>query len=264
MIKTFLSISLLICTFSLRAQISQVIVKDIAYRPTSADEYINSICLLDIAYYPTSDNLPVIIWFHEGDLTNGDKMIPTTLKNKGFVICSVRYRPLSSDAMLYDCIDDAAAAVSWAHDNIYKWGGNPSKISVVGNMDGAYLALMIGFDDKWLKKYNKNASIIKLIASYCGNLINKNKFLENSCESVQISIDEFSPLFHVHENHPTVILVCSDREINNDGIFEENDYLRRMLSLNGNNVELIEIKGVGQDSIEFPANQILIEYLNKQ
>ena len=30
--------------------------------------------------------------------------------------------------MLYDCIDDAAAAVSWAHDNIYKWGGNPSKL----------------------------------------------------------------------------------------------------------------------------------------
>jgi dipeptidyl aminopeptidase/acylaminoacyl peptidase len=264
MLKFFLSISLLICTFSLQAQISQVLVKDIAYRPTSTDENINSICLLDIAYYPTSDNLPVIIWFHEGDLTNGSNIIPTTLINKGFVICSVGYRLLSNDTMLSDCIDDAAAAVSWVHDNINKWGGNPSKICVAGITGGAYLALMIAFDNKWLKKFDKNTSIIKLIASYCGNTISKNKFLENSSGSVQISIDEYSPLFHVHENSPTVLLVCSDKKIDNNGIFEENDYLRRMLSLNGNNnIKLIEIEGVEQDNIEFPANQLLIDYLNK-
>ena len=98
----------------------------------NADEYSRSRCKLDV-YYPTdAKNLPVVVWFHGGGLTGGEKFIPNELKDKGVVVVGVNYRLLPK-ATLQECIDDAAAAVAWAFKNISKYGGSPSKIYVSGH-----------------------------------------------------------------------------------------------------------------------------------
>lgn len=45
-------------------------------------------CALDISYNAANENVPVIIWFHGGGLTKGNKSIPGGLKGKQCVVAA--------------------------------------------------------------------------------------------------------------------------------------------------------------------------------
>ena len=64
-------------------------------------------------YYPEQiKDFPVIVWFHGGGLSSGNKFVPEELKESGLGVVSVNYRLLPKGT-LADCIDDAAAATAW-------------------------------------------------------------------------------------------------------------------------------------------------------
>ena len=75
---------------------------------------------------------PVVVWFHGGGLSGGEKFIPNELKNCDMVVVAVNYRLLPK-ASLQDCIEDAAASVAWTFGQIGKYGGDPRKIYVSGH-----------------------------------------------------------------------------------------------------------------------------------
>ena len=73
------------------------------------DAYAQERCKLDV-YYPTElKDCPVVVWFHGGGLTGGNKFVPAELQNSGLVVVAVNYR-LMPRATIDQCIDDAAAA----------------------------------------------------------------------------------------------------------------------------------------------------------
>lgn len=118
-------------------------VKDLSYYDAAAPDithYQQERCKFDVDYPENGRNLPVVIWFHGGGLTGGNKAIPSGLKEKKLVVIAVNYR-LSPQVKTSVCIEDAAAAVAWAFKHASEYGGNPDKIFISGHSAGGYLAL---------------------------------------------------------------------------------------------------------------------------
>ena len=228
----------------------------------NTDEYSRSRCKLDV-YYPTdAKNLPVVVWFHGGGLTGGEKFIPNELKDKGVVVVGVNYRLLPK-ATLQECIDDAAAAVAWAFKNISKYGGSPSKIYVSGHSAGGYLTSMIGLDKQYLLKYGIDADSIKALIPFSGQSITP--FAQRQIKGMspkQPLVDEMAPLFHVRPDAPPVVLITGDRNRELYGRYEETAYLWRMLKEVGHKaVYLYELDGYDHGSMASPAFPILLDHL---
>jgi acetyl esterase/lipase len=228
-----------------------------------SDSYINERCVLDIYYPKNSKGFATIVWFHGGGLTGGSKEIPEALKNKGFAIIGVNYR-LSPKVKAAKCIEDAAAAIAWAFNNITAYGGDTSQIFVSGHSAGAYLALMNGLDKKWLQKEgieaNKIAGLIPL-SSQCITHFEIRR--ENGIPEKQPTIDAFAPLYHVRADAPPLLLITGDRELEMLGRYEENAYMERMMKLVGHKeTKLYELDGYGHGMTE-PGFPLLVNEVNR-
>ena len=264
-------IALLICLFiigiSSFAQKTEYETKNnVQYYNTAtnkSDSYINERCVLDIYYPKNTKGFATIVWFHGGGLTGGSKEIPEALKNKGFAIIGVNYR-LSPKVKAAKCIEDAAAAITWAFNNIANYGGDSAQIFVAGHSAGAYLTLMNGLDKKWLHKEgidaNKIAGLIPL-SSQCITHFEIRK--ENGIPEKQPTIDAFAPLFHVRADAPPILLITGDRELEMLGRYEENAYMERMMKLVGHKqTQLFELDGYGHGMTE-PAFPLLVNEVNR-
>lgn len=228
-----------------------------------SDAYINERCVLDIYYPKNSKGFATIVWFHGGGLTGGNKEIPEALKNKGFAIIGVNYR-LSPKVKAEKAIDDAAAAVSWAFNNIASYGGDSSQIFVSGHSAGGYLGMMIALDKKYLQKEGIDANKIAGLIPFSGQCITHFEIRrENGIPEKQPTIDTFAPLYHVRADAPPLLLITGDRELEMLGRYEENAYMARMMKLAGHTqTKLYELDGYNHGMTE-PAFPLLVNEVNR-
>lgn len=225
---------------------------------SSIDPYALQRCKLDI-YHPTdTTELPVIVWFHGGGLTGGEKFIPEELKQSGYVVVAPNYR-LMPMVEIDSCINDAAEAVAWTFNNISNYGGDPNKIFVAGHSAGGYLTSMIGFDKKWLRNFNIEADSIKGLFPYSGQAITHFALRQSKgISELQPTIDEYAPMFHIRKDAPPYIIITGDRNIELFGRYEENAYLWRLLKLIAHpEVYIYEIDGHDHGEMVRPAHHIL-------
>jgi arylformamidase len=89
---------------------------------------------------------PVVMWVHGGGYRTGDKANGMRDKirlfnDAGWILVSVNYRltVLGQDASAQfpDHYDDVAAAIAWVHDHIDSYGGDPTRIALLGHSAGA-------------------------------------------------------------------------------------------------------------------------------
>ena len=261
--KSFLLISVFICTFINAQEVTYKTIENLVYG-ASQDVYAKERCKLDIYYPEKLKDCPTVIWFHGGGLTSGSKSIPSKLKKCGMVVVAVNYR-LFPRVTISECLDDAAAAVAWTFKEVERYGGNKRKIFISGHSAGGYLTAMIGLDKKWLKKYDINADSIAGLIPFSGQAISHFSYRKmNGIDNLQPTIDEFAPLFHVRKDAPPLILITGDRELELFGRYEENAYLWRMMRLVGHNeTYLYEIGGHGHGAMGDPAFYILHQYVKK-
>ncbi len=241
-------------------------VKDIPYYDAAKPDittYQQERCKLDVDYPENGRDLPVIVWFHGGGLTGGNKSIPTELKNKGFVVIAVNYR-LSPQVKCPAYIEDAAAAIAWTFKHASEYGGNPDKIFITGHSAGGYLVMMIGLEKKWLAKYEIDANKLAGIIPFSGQAITHLTIRkERGISDKQPVVDEFAPLFHVRADTPPILLITGDREKEMLGRYDENAYLQRMLKINGNTKStLYELQGYGHGMVS-PGMPLLVEFIKK-
>ena len=230
---------------------------------SSPDEYAQLRCKLDVYSSPEFKDKPVVVWFHGGGLTGGEKFIPEELKNDSLVVVAVNYR-LLPNATIDECIDDAAAAVAWTFNNISGYGGSPEKIFVAGHSAGGYLASMIGLDKKWLKKYGIDSDSIRGLIPYSGQVLTHYAVRElNGIPPLQPVIDEYAPLFHVRKDAPPYVIISGDREEELFGRYEENAYMGRLMKLVGHPyVYLYELDGYDHGAMVAPAHHILKKHID--
>ena len=150
-----------VALFSAHCYAAESIERDIPYTQSS-DEYAAQRCKLDVKYEKGQTEKRVLVWFHGGGITSGNKHFPQNI-SKDFVIVAANYR-LSPKANAKNAIEDAADAVAWTFKNIEKFGGDPKKIFISGHSAGAYLCGMVAFNPRYLKERGiKNTDIAGII-----------------------------------------------------------------------------------------------------
>lgn len=172
-------------TYSLskKSQSKMKILKDIAYSDASQSQK------LDI-YLPKSTNKPpLLIWIHGGGFMFLDKTVVRfdegakfleKLISSGIAVASVDYR-LASEAKFPAAAQDVKNAVRFLRANASKFGFDASKIGVLGESNGAYLANMIGatgdqnsvFDSK-NTELSSISSKVSFVVDISGNVDFKN------------------------------------------------------------------------------------------
>ncbi len=98
-------------------------------------------------------NLPVVIFFYGGSFQSGRRkdyrFIGQALTARGFVAVIPDYR-VYPEGKFPDFIEDGAAAVSWARTYINRFGGDPSRLFLMGHSAGAYIAAMLALKPSYL------------------------------------------------------------------------------------------------------------------
>ena len=236
-------------------------VFDIPYT-NKTDAYAKERLKLDIHYDEEGKNLPVIVWFHGGGLTQGEKEIPKKLKDKGFVVVGVNYR-LLPNVSIDKTLDDAAESLAWVTKNIGKYGGDSKKIVVSGHSAGGYITLMLALDRKWLARYGVDANDMAGYVPFSGQAISHFSYRKMlGIDNLQPTIDEYAPLFWVRKDCPPMELIVGDRELELFGRYEENAYLWRMMKLIGNTTtNIYELDGHDHGGMVDPGFNILERFV---
>ena len=238
-------------------------VNDIRYT-RKMDAYAQERLMLDIYYPEGLKDCPVVVWFHGGGLEAGNKEIPQQLKEKGLVVVGVNYRLLPK-VTVSETLDDSAEAVAWVFRHISEYGGDPGKIVVSGHSAGGYIAMMLCLNKAWLKAYDTDADNVMMYVPFSGQAVTHyNVRKMKGLSPLQVTIDEYAPIYWVRKDCPPLVLICGDRELELFGRYDENQYLARMMKLVGHEqTYLYEIDGHGHGPMVGPSFHILETHLNR-
>ncbi len=236
---------------------------DIPYS-SKTDDYSKERLKLDIHHHAEGNKMPVIVWFHGGGLTGGNKSVPAELMDRGYVVVAPNYR-LIPNVGVEECIDDAAESVAWTFKNIDKYGGDPTKIFVAGHSAGGFLTSMIGLEKKWLDSYGIDADSIAALVPYSGQVITH--FADRKSKGIgELTpyVDSHAPLFHIRKDCPPYIIITGDAEQELFGRYEENLYMWRMMKLAGHpDVKIYKLDGYNHGDMAAPAHHILLNEINR-
>jgi acetyl esterase/lipase len=115
--------------------------------------------------------LPVIVFIYGGSWDSGSKddyaFAGAALAARGFVTVVPDYR-LVPDVRFPHFIEDCAAAVRWVADHVVEYGGDPSRVVLVGHSAGAYNAMMLGLDAHYLRDAGVEASRVRGVVGISG------------------------------------------------------------------------------------------------
>jgi len=115
--------------------------------------------------------LPVIVFCYGGSWASGEKndyqFLGQALASRGFMVAIPNYR-LVPGVVFPAFVDDCALAVKWVSENIAAHGGDPSRIVLVGHSAGAYNAIMVALDQRYLRAVGVDAHAIRGFAGMAG------------------------------------------------------------------------------------------------
>ncbi len=214
---------------------------NISYGPDAAQ-------LLDL-HLPQADRFPVLVYLHGGSLSGGDKWggiesMIEYLTAHGVAVVSANYR-MYPTAKYPDFVQDAAAAVAWAHRHIGEYG-TAEGFYVGGSSAGGYLTMMLCFDRSWLAPHGiRPCDITGYIHDAGQPTCHFNVLHERGLDDRRVIIDESAPLYHIEadRDYPPMLIIVSDRDLTNR-------YEQTMLLVStlrhfgyGDRVELLTMQG---------------------
>lgn len=100
-----------------------------------------------------SGQAPVVVFFYGGGWDSGRRQdyafVGRALARRGYVTVIPDYR-LYPEARWPAFLQDGAQAVAWARAHASSYGGDPGRLVLMGHSAGAYNAMMLGLDGRWL------------------------------------------------------------------------------------------------------------------
>ena len=119
---------------------------------------------LDV-YAPDSGGChPILVFIHGGGWIGGDKRFvdekPRAFVRAGYVFASVNYR-LSPKVSHPAHVQDVAQAIRKIRDLAPRYGGDPSRIYLVGHSAGAHLAALVATDGRYLEAQGLSLAAIR-------------------------------------------------------------------------------------------------------
>lgn len=108
---------------------------------------------LDVYAPRNAEARPVVVYFYGGGWTSGEKRyqswVAAALARRGYVAVVPDYR-VYPQAVWPAFLQDNAAAIRWVRDNIARYGGDPAQIVLMGHSAGAFNAVTLAVDRRWL------------------------------------------------------------------------------------------------------------------
>jgi acetyl esterase/lipase len=132
---------------------SLTITRDIQYGPGPRGR-------LDV-YAPKArkPDRPVVVFFYGGGWETGEKdqyaWAGAALARQGYVVVVPDYR-VYPQVRWPAFLEDSARAVRWARDHAADYGGDPTRLVLMGHSAGAYNAAMLALDHRWLGAVGMN------------------------------------------------------------------------------------------------------------
>lgn len=171
--------------------------------------------VLDV-YLPDCEEFPVFVFLHGGGLekvTRKKFQFYSDLAQKGIGVVSGEYRKYP-DAKYPDFINDGAAVVAWAKENMGKYG-KVTSFYVGGSSAGAYITQMLCFNEEYLKNVGmSNADIDGYYHDAGQPTVHFKVLRERGIDKRAVVIDESAPLYYVREtSYPPMEFVVSDNDI---------------------------------------------------
>jgi acetyl esterase/lipase len=225
------------------------IKQDIFYKSGNhLSEYERSRCALDLYLPEGVSDFPVIVWFHGGGLTAGDKAqgtqagIARSLAARGIAVASVNYR-LSPQVSFPAYVEDAAASVTWVLDHIEDYGGDSGKVFVSGHSAGGYLAAMVGVDAQYLAANGHRLDDLAGLIPISGQMVTHTAIRdERRLPTERPIVDAAAPVFHVSADVPPFLAIAGSED--NPARPEENAYfIAAMRSVGHSDASYHEFEG---------------------
>jgi acetyl esterase/lipase len=170
---------------------------------------------LDI-YRPlaASGPAPVVVFLYGGSWRDGSRaeyrFVGEALASRGVVAVVADYR-LYPQVRYPQFLRDAAGAVGWTLREIGRYGGDPTRVYVMGHSAGAYNAAMVALDARWLSGVGASPA---MLAGWIG-LAGPYDFLPITGADIQPVFDfpdtpaDSQPIAHVSAQSPPTLLLAA-------------------------------------------------------
>ena len=265
-------------SFATLASAAEIEVRpDIAYQ--SGDQlsaYEKEWCKLDLYLPEKREGCASLIWLYGGALKNGSKdkastqAVARSLAEGGIAVAVVNYR-LSPKVTYPAYIEDAAAAFAWVHAHAGDYGGSVDRVFISGHSAGAYLASMVGLDEKYLAPHGLKLTNVAGIIPVAGQMMTHFTVREERGLDVdRIIADDAAPITHLQKVTPPMLLILGDKDW--PARLEENAYFAAAaLKVSKNpGVTLLEIPnrthgGIGDNiaHADDPARKAILDFIAK-
>ena len=194
---------------------------------------------------------PVLLFFYGGAWSSGDRSqylaFGQSFASKGIVTVVADYR-LYPQVKYPAFAQDAALALAWVHAHVREHGGDPARIFVSGHSAGAYNAVMLASEPKFIEAAGGRLDWIRGVIGIAGPY----DFLPLTDPDY---IDMFHgannqdamPVNHVDGKRPPMLLATGS----DDGTVlpRNSDRMAAKLKAHGNSAEVIKYPGVGHVGI---------------
>ncbi|MCA9260287.1 MAG: alpha/beta hydrolase fold domain-containing protein [Planctomycetales bacterium] len=200
------------------------------YKRTDAQSLLLDVCApstLDAD--DSAQRRPVVVVVHGGGWGSGDRktMIEPALevlRTCGYVYVSMDYRLVPPNTW-HDCYADVTDAIGWTKSHIVEFGGDPSRMAILGYSAGGQLAFMAGLRESDLVQFKAMVGLAPAtdlledlgrrggITPHMKAVMGHN--VDSPLESFLLKMYSASPINHVHPDMPPVLLIhgTEDRSV---------------------------------------------------
>jgi acetyl esterase/lipase len=190
---------------------------------------------------------PVVVFFYGGSWQNGDRgnylFVAQALTSRGYAAVLPDYR-IYPETAFPGFVNDAAAAARWTRDHAHEFGGDPSRLFVMGHSAGAHLAALIATDPRYLASQSMSKAdlrgMIGLAGPYDFLPITDRKLLDVFPADTRA---ESQPINFVTGHEPPMFLAAGTEDTLVDP--GNTDRLAAMLRKHGDSVEIKHYDGFG-------------------
>jgi acetyl esterase/lipase len=138
-----------------RASVERLVLGDDVIRAADIQYGDSTRQRLDVyRRYATRAPAPVIVFLYGGRWKYGSKddylLIGNTFARRGWITVIANYR-LYPAVLFPAWVDDGASVVGWTVRNIERFGGDTSRIIVVGHSSGAHTVALLALDEHYLR-----------------------------------------------------------------------------------------------------------------
>jgi acetyl esterase/lipase len=167
---------------------------------------------LDVYAPANAQDAPVVVFFYGGSWESGKRRwygyVGKTLANNGIVTLIPDYRKYPA-VQFPVFVEDAANAVRWARDTAREFGGDPSRLYVMGHSAGGQIAALLACDPRYLAAAGMQTSDLAGMIGLAGAYAFL-PFVEEEPEifgASQTSQFDSQPINFVNANEPPMLLL---------------------------------------------------------